>query len=110
MIRNVIRDLGKLVLIGALGLAVDRVNAGVIKVTNATDSSVAISSFNVHNVLRGNEGFDAVDSPFNDPMQTNALLIYTNPYGTMLSVDARPVDTPGWSDIILSVKGNVNNN
>lgn len=63
--------------------------------------------FFANNIDGALEGYDpANDASFLDPIQPNALEIYSNVEGHILSTDARPINTYGF-DFILAIKGTV---
>jgi MYXO-CTERM domain-containing protein len=83
-----------------------KADAGIIDIKNNTATAgIGKTDLFLQNILGAIEGNDSYDTPFIDPIQTNALEIYTS-IGN--GFDSHPVDTLGW-DFDLGVKGNVNN-
>lgn len=108
---NVLRKAGVLVAVGlaaALGLS-GKADAGVINVTNYTSASgIGITTWNAKNISGATEGYGAGDASFITPIQDNALEIYSNVEGNLLSTDARPISTNGFP-FKLAIKGTVSN-
>ncbi|MEK6859981.1 MAG: hypothetical protein AABX54_04165 [Nanoarchaeota archaeon] len=102
------KGLESLLIAGTLAFGSGKADAGIMFITNATDtSSIGISTLTFQNIAGASEGYDSLnDVPFMPPIQTNALEIYTMVDGNKLMLDSRPVNTLGW-DFYLGVKGSV---
>lgn len=110
--KNSMKGLAGLLGVGvvALGLG-EKADAGTIYLKNNTvTSGIGTSSLNLRNISGATDEYGYGDVTFINPVQTNALQIYSIIPGLggddKAGVDAHAIDTFGW-DFYLGVKGNV---
>lgn len=89
------------------------IQAGEIKImNNTTDPSVDVSNMYVKYIPDANEGDDYADNSTFPPYIEPWLKVHSEPYGTELETDARPLNTPQvefYLSVVGNIKGKINN-